>query len=291
MKCISILGSGWLGLPLALKLKRSGHPVKISSRSSKRLAVIRQAGLEAYQYDIDNLEAAVTIPAKTQSSHYAANDSDFLAADILVINITSKNIESFENLIKKIEQSSIQQVLFISSTSVYKNNSNLLLPDINEDNFASLIPCPLLEIETLFQRNSHFQTSILRFSGLIGYQRHPGNFFLAANNDDSMYCKTIKNPDARINMIHRDDCLSIIKKVIEQNCWGEVFNACASAHPLRRDFYRAALSHLGEGEPTFSGQADSEGKVICNRKLKEKLNYSFIHDDISKFDLMPFDEK
>lgn len=291
MKCISILGSGWLGLPLALKLKRSGHPVKISSRSSKRLAVIRQAGLEAYQYDIDNLEAAVTIPAKTQSSHYAANDSDFLAADILVINITSKNIESFENLIKKIEQSSIQQVLFISSTSVYKNNSNLLLPDINEDNFASLIPCPLLEIETLFQRNSHFQTSIIRFSGLIGYQRHPGNFFLAANNDDSMYCKTIKNPDARINMIHRDDCLSIIKKVIEQNCWGEVFNACASTHPLRRDFYRAALSHLGEDEPTFSGQADSEGKVICNRKLKEKLNYSFIHDDISKFDLMPFDEK
>jgi nucleoside-diphosphate-sugar epimerase len=290
MKCISILGSGWLGLPLALKLKKSGHPVKVSSRSAERLAVIRQAGLEAYHYDIDNREPSVTAPLKTQSSTDNTNDSDFLAADILVINITSKNIESFENLIKNIELSSIQYVLFISSTSVYKNNSNLLLPDINEDNFASLIPCPLLEIETLFQRNSHFQTSIIRFSGLIGYQRHPGNFFLATNND-SIYCKTIKNPDARINMIHRDDCLSIIKKVIEKNCWGEVFNACASTHPLRRDFYRAALSHLGGYEPTFSGQAGSEGKVICNQKLKEKLNYSFIHDDISKFDLMPFNEK
>lgn len=278
MKRISILGGGWLGLPLAIKLKETGHPVKVASRTPERLAQIRAAGLDAFAYDIDHIEPV--------------DSNDFLDADTLIINITCKNVESFENLIRKIEQSPIQQVLFISSTSVYRNSSNLLLPAISEDHFASLIPCPLLEIETLFQKNTHFQSSIIRFSGLIGYQRHPGKFFLSHNDDDdSVYCKTIKNPDARVNMIHRDDCIAIIKQLVEQNCWGEVFNACASEHPLRRDFYRQALQHLGGYEPVFSGQTDSEGKVICNEKLKNLLEYSFIHDDISKFNLMPFDNK
>jgi nucleoside-diphosphate-sugar epimerase len=277
MKRISILGSGWLGLPLAIELSQANFHVKASSRSPERLAQLRKAGIEAHAYDIDVLDAR-------KNTH----ENDFLQADILIINITSKNIEAYTQLISEIENSTIQQVLFISSTSVYRNSDKLVSAPVTEDDKAVLVACPLLKIEGLFQSNAHFKTSVIRFSGLIGYQRHPGRFFLATTEDDSVYCKTIKNPDAQVNMIHRDDCIGIINAVIKQNCWDEIFNACASSHPTRRKFYQAALNHLGDYEPVFSGQTDSEGKVISNQKVKELLGYSFIHDDLLDFTKMKF---
>ena len=277
MKRISILGSGWLGLPLAIELSQAHFHIKASSRSQDRLTQLRKAGIEAHAYDIEVLD--------TRKSTY---ENDFLQADILIINITSKSVEAFTQLIAEIENSTIKQVLFISSTSVYQNSINLNAAALTEDDAAALMPCPLLKIERLFQKNAHFKTSIIRFSGLIGYQRHPGRFFLATTEDDAAYCKTIKNPDAKVNMIHRDDCIGIINAVIKQNCWDEVFNACASAHPTRRQFYQAALNNLGDYEPVFSGQTDSEGKVISNQKVKEQLGYSFIHDDLLDFSKMKF---
>ena len=276
MQRISILGSGWLGHPLAVALSKTAAHIKVSSRSQERLGALRNEGLVAYYFDIDSLDTS---------------DEIFLDADVLIINITSKNVESFEQLISKIETCDIKHVLFISSTSVYKNQYNLQQPEIVEDDLSSLIPCPLLSIENLFRKNTHFKTSIIRFSGLIGYQRHPGNFFLETSNPDAAYCKTIKNPDAPINMIHRDDCIGLIKALIKQQCWGSVFNACSSHHPSRREFYRAALKHLGGYEPIFAGQSESVGKVISNKKITDLLNYSFLHNDLLNFNVMPFDKK
>lgn len=278
MKRISILGSGWLGLPLAVELnKTDDYRIKASSRSEERLIAIRKAGVEAYAYDIETLDA-----------QHASQQNDFLHADILVINITSKSVDAFTQLISRIEKSTIQQVLFISSTSVYGNSSKLDLEPLTEENLEQLKACPLLEIEKLFLNNDHFKTTVVRFSGLIGYQRHPGRFFLSADENDVVYCKTIKNPDAQVNMIHRDDCIGIIHSIIQQDCWGELFNACASQHPTRRAFYKVAMKQLGDYDPVFSGQTDSVGKVISNEKIKEQLGYSFIYDDLLDFDSMSF---
>lgn len=279
MKRISILGSGWLGLPLAIELNKASYLVKASSRSGERLTQIRKAGIEAHAYDID---IDIVETEKNPPQH------DFLQADILVINITSKNVEAFTRLVTKIEESTIQQVLFVSSTSVYKNSPKLNSAAVTEDSTEQLKQCPLLKIEELFLNNDQFKTTVVRFSGLIGYQRHPGRFFLTSGEDDVVYCKTIKNPDAQVSMIHRDDCIGLINAIIQQNCWDEVFNACASHHPTRREFYQAAMKHLGDFDPVFSGQTDSVGKVISNEKIKEQLGYSFIHDDLLNFKSMPF---
>jgi len=272
MKLISILGSGWLGLPLAVALNQSGYQIKASSRSTSRLNQIEHAGITAHHFDIEN------------------NDSDlgFLQADILIINITSKNIAAFQELIKQIEESSIKQVLFISSTSVYQDSNNIEQPAISEDNSAALKPCDLLSIENLFRQNSHFESTIIRFSGLIGYQRHPGRFFRQINDDGLSICKPIKNPEALVNMIHRDDCLGIIAVVLNTNSWGEVFNACSSHHPTRREFYNAALQNLAAIKPSFIEGEAAMGKTIENRKVKTVLGYSFKHDNLLDFESMPF---
>jgi len=267
MKRISILGSGWLGLPLAIELKQLGHQIKASSRSIERLNQVEQASISAFSYDIEADQ----------------NDVSFLQADILIINITSKNIDSYKNLITEIEESPIRQVLFISSTSVYRDSQDSNPIAITESNHDALLPCPLLTIENLFKDNSHVDTSIIRFSGLIGYQRHPGRFFTKIQEDGSIKCKPIKNPDASVNLIHRDDCIGIIKAVLEKNAWGEVFNGCSSDHPSRREFYTHAIADYSGTKNlkmNFIASKNSTDKIISNTKVKTQLKYHFVADNL-----------
>lgn len=140
----------------------------------------------------------------------------------------------------------------------------------NDENADSV----LLHIETLFRANPNFRTTILRLSGLVGYSRHPGNFF--ANG------KLVQHADAPVNLIHQDDCIGIIDAIIEQDEWDQVFNGCADTHPTKRIFYSHARALLALPAPSFSA-ADTnelEFKIVSNTKVKQQLNYQFIYPDV-----------
>lgn len=260
-KSISILGSGWLGFPVAKKLLAEFSSVNISTRSADKLSLLAAAGLHPFQIDIENLPD---------------NIQDFLHSDILIINITSKNIAAFTNLIAEIEISRVKQVLFISSTSVYPEQES---PCKESDNLQQSSH-PLLIIESLLQNNSHFQTTILRCAGLIGGKRHPGRFF-AANKQAA---KVIAFPKAPVNLIHLDDCLAIIALIIKKECWGETLNGCADTHPSKEAFYTYNALALGLDRPELSPQSKAVYKVIGNEKLKRLLDYQFIHSDLMRID-------
>lgn len=270
---ISILGSGWLGLPLAHELQQAGYLIKTSSRSTARINQIQNMGITTCRYDIESTN----------------NDESLLQTDILIINITNKNVDAFRSLISNIETSSISKVLFISSTSVYADSDNPNQAAITEVDLSALKPCPLLDIENLFRNNIHFKTSIIRFAGLIGYQRHPGNFFLLKDENNNLSCKPIRNPEGYVNMIHRDDCIGIIKALLQQNYWGEVFNACSNEHPTRRDFYQQALEHISNIEAIFVQREGFLSKKISNDKIIQFLDYRFIHNDLLDFESHTYD--
>jgi len=46
---VSVLGGGWLGLPLALSLKKKSLLVKISTTTDNKLEIFRQEGLEPHK--------------------------------------------------------------------------------------------------------------------------------------------------------------------------------------------------------------------------------------------------
>jgi len=250
---ISILGSGWLGFPLAEYLLEQGYPIKLSTRATNKFHAIKNIGADPYSVDIDQLTPDVLT---------------FVTADTLIINITSKNLIGFQDLIKQITLSPIKQVLFISSTSVYQNTNSL----VTEADNAEITESALYQIEQAFQQCQHFDTTILRLSGLIGYQRHPGRFF---NNT-----KAVPNPDAPVNLIHRDDCIGLIHAIIKQAAWGEVFNGCVDSHPTKRDFYSHARQLLHLDPPIFADDTQKQYKIVSNVKIKTQLGYQFIHPDI-----------
>jgi nucleoside-diphosphate-sugar epimerase len=258
MNTISILGSGWLGLPLAQFFKQNGYNVKASTTSPNRLTELTITGLEAFLVDTENL----------------CNTIDhFLDSEILIINITSKNTEAFQQLITKIQKSPITKVIFISSTSVYKSNNKVVsesdLSELNENN-------PLLTIEKLFQSCIDFETTVIRFGGLIGYSRNPGRFFAGG--------KTVRDPNGRVNLIHRDDCIGMIGAIIEKQAWGELFNGCSDTHPTKREFYTKAALESRNPVPQFDDSTSIPFKIISNEKAKAVLNYQFVYPDLMKID-------
>lgn len=257
MKTISILGSGWLGLPLAKHLVQQGYEVKASTRTAKRFEAIKACAVIPFVVDIENLAGDIEI---------------FLQADILIINITSKNIAAYKTLVSKIETSPVTKIIFVSSTSVYRNTNSM----VTESDGAEDRDSPIFQIEYLFSSKQSFQTTIVRFAGLIGYDRHPGRFFGE---------RKVPQPDTPVNLIHRDDCINILDNIIQQGIWGEVLNACTNTHPSKREFYSHARQVLGLPAPEFEESTDARFKIISNEKIRRVLGYRFIHADLLKIDL------
>ena len=90
----------------------------------------------------------------------------------------------------------------------------------------------------------------------------------------------LKNPTAQVNLIHREDCIALINAIIEQDCFGEIINGCASKHPVREDYYKNAAKVLSLDPPVFDNSQVSSGKkVIDNSKSKELLNFTYKFDN------------
>lgn len=262
MPQISILGCGWLGFPLSKKLLQDGFAVKGSTTSPEKLAVLEEAGLQPF---LISLKAEET----------QGDVTEFLEkSTVLIIDIPPKLrglekenfVAKIEKLIPFIEQSAIEKVLFISSTSVYGETERHVTETTaaNPDTESGM---QLLATEKLLQNNPHFQTTILRFGGLIGQDRHPIKF-LAGKKD-------VENPDAPINMIHQDDCIGIILKIIQTNAWAETFNAVAPFHPTREEYYIHKAIEAGLAPPAFNHQKPSVGKIIDASKVIDTLGYTF----------------
>ena len=250
MKRVSVLGCGWLGKPLSISLLDEGYSVKGSTTTEEKLELLEMNNITPYIVNISDFEEF----------------DSFLSSDILIISITSKDVDGFQNLISQIQSSDVQKVIFISSTSVYGRLNKVMT---EED---VVLKTPLTEIEDLFRQNNFFETTIIRFAGLFGDERHPSNWFKNG--------RKIPQPKGFVNMIHKEDCIEIIHTIIDQNCWGQTFNACSNHHPTRREFYTIAKLSNDFEIPEFEENDVYEWKIISSKKLQDVLDYTFIHDDL-----------
>lgn len=262
MTKISILGCGWLGFPLAKALLKKGFSVNGSTTSVEKVSMLENSGITPFLLTLSEYKTEGEI-------------TDFLEnSEILIVDVPPKLrgsekenfVSKIKNTIPFIEKSSIDKLIFISSTSVYG--------DIHTIVSEETLPRPdtesgkqLLATELLLQSNEYFKTTVLRFGGLIGEDRHPIKFLAGRENLD--------NPEAPINLIHQEDCIGIILKIIETNSWNETFNAVTPSHPSRERYYTQKAISLNLVLPKFNHSAPSIGKTILSNKVETILNYTF----------------
>ena len=272
-KKISILGCGWLGLPLAKSLLSKSYTVKGSTTSESKLDLLKNAGISPFQIQLEQHQIIGKI-------------EDFLKeTDILIIDIptglrreiSSSNemtfVNKIKNLIPFIEKSGIQKVIFVSSTSVYGDSFPIIeITEETKPNPDTESGKQLVIAETLLQSNEHFKTTVIRFVGLLGEDRHPVKFLAGRTN--------VENPDAPVNMIQREDCIGIIEKILKQVQhdnweWNQTFNAVAPQHPTRKEYYHKKAQILNLPLPIFAENLESKGKIISSKKVETILGYSF----------------
>ncbi|MCX2479928.1 SDR family oxidoreductase [Pedobacter sp. MC2016-15] len=259
MKTISILGCGWYGLALGKKLAASGYTVKGSTTSPEKYPALKESFIEPYLVSFQDKEENF--------------DPAFFDSTTLIICIPPKRSSAEQHTyLKKIAKiadaasgTSIENVIFISSTSVYG--------DHNDKVDESSVPLPdtdsgkaILAAENLLKEHSGFSTTVIRFGGLIGPDRNPGRFF-AGKSD-------IPNGQAPVNLIHLSDCIGITLKILENRAFGETFNACSPEHPSRAVFYTDAARQSGMELPQFKDELLS-WKQVDSFMVNQKFNYNF----------------
>lgn len=260
---IAVVGCGWLGMPLALRLKQRGFDV----RGSRRHASLR-----------DELTAAeIPSTALSLTPTISCDDPQLLFAhcDLVVINIpwsykheASYVYQQVAALTQIVLAYQIPRVLFVSSTSVF-NASQGVIDQFTRPEPASEYAQMLFRIEQQLSQNPHFKCHILRFGGLFGPKRHPGRFLAGREVDGG---------STPVNLIHQRDCIDIIHAIIKRDLFPLQLNACSDAHPFRSQFYVRAAQSIGLEPPKFS-QDNSTHKKIDNTYLKQSLNYTFSYPD------------
>ena len=268
---VSILGCGWFGKALAVKLLERGITVKGSTTGADKTNLLALAGILPYQVKFD----------KTTQVY----DPDFFRCDIIVICFPPgfKNgqgkyyLSKIRRVMEAITDQQITKVIYISSTGVYGDyNKAVDESDIPEpDNERGMI---LFEAERLFQSESRFRTTIIRFGGLVGPGRNPARFFTGKID--------IPNGRAPINLIHQRDCVGITEAIIDKKCFGITINACAPDHPSKAGFYSEMARKAQLPLPQFTDEL-ANWKVVNSGCLNEMLHYKFM---IGKWNKYPQDD-
>ena len=239
---ISVLGCGWLGLPLADLLVTSGKRVKGSTTSEDRFLKIEKIGAIPFLLCFPNPD----------SEHQLKT---FFTCDVLIITIpflrTYENPWEYHQLILKVlgfaKRYSVSKIIFTSSTSIYSidsgyvNESSTISLETDRQKVLSAVEMDILSLKGV----------VLRLGGLYGFDR-PIN-------------KTIRC-DKPVNIIHQVDAVGILMAIINSDFNDEIFNVVSDEH----------RNKLGIN---ISGTTD---KIVSNAKLKEKLGYVFVYPTASE---------
>ncbi|MFS4493027.1 SDR family oxidoreductase [Maribacter sp. 2308TA10-17] len=261
-KRIGVLGCGWLGFPLAISLVQDEYKVQGSTTSEEKLAQLKKEGISPFIISLgqDKIDGDV---------------SGFLRdVNVLIVNVPPKlRGQNKENYVQKmhllhgeIKKSSVQKVIFVSSTSVYG--------DVDGDVTEETIPQPskasgkqLLAAENIFRNDKDLDTTIVRFGGLIGPNRHPVTMLSGRQN--------LSNGNAPINLIHLNDCIRIIKSVIADSWWNEVLNGVYPEHPSKQKYYSSEAKKRGLQAPDYYVNNSRKGKKVHSGVLINVKKFEF----------------
>lgn len=257
MKTISIIACGWLGLPLAADLAKKGYHVKGSATTASKLDIIKEKGIAPYLIEL--------------GKNFDEDWKDFLETDLLIVCIPPSSSDdpllALQQIRKAAENKGIQKLLYTSATSVYPSDKSWVTETQAEYIKSPHSGVEMKKLEDVFTESEQLQPCILRLAGLFGGNRWMGKY-LAGKTD-------LPNGDQPVNLIHLDDCIGLIERIIEKEAFPGVFNGCSDEHPTRKEFYKAMAEFKGWDAPHFKEEPSPNNRKVSNAKIKEELGYSF----------------
>lgn len=253
MTRIAILGCGWLGLPLAKHLANNRYSVNGSTTRREKEVILKNARVIPFLIDLEKAPD---------------NLNDFLSVDELIITIppkASNYAALIEGLISKIEASAIKRVIYTSSISVYGDADGIITEDTETIPKRDAV-AQILAVEHLLLRNKKFKSTVIRLGGLINSERHPA-YHLSG--------KLIKSPNELINLVHLDDCIAVISKLLKTKPHTNIYNLVNPYHPKKGDYYTDYCKKLNLPIPIINSTPNAVIKEVSSEKICAIINFEF----------------
>ena len=273
MASIFIVGAGWVGAPLSEHLERHGNRVVVTKTTQAGADTLNSKRIpcEVFSFDSSN-------PDQTVGQLYSLlleNNSEIVIGSFppgFRKGAGKEYADYWQLLISACQKANIKKLIMVSSTTVYPTKPSILyegdaslalaLADSDQANSFSDNARIMLQAEQSII-DSDIDYTILRFSGLIGPNRHPSRF--------ASKLKQVSN-QAPANMLHLDDAIGAVDFAIS-HLHNEVANVTTPNTVSKAEFYAAALKSANSNEPLPPIVNDPD-KLISSKKILD-LGYSF----------------
>ncbi|PLK58201.1 NAD(P)-dependent oxidoreductase [Candidatus Palibaumannia cicadellinicola] len=264
MKKISIIGLGWLGMPLALSLLAQGYQVVGSKTSKEGVEAARLIGIECYQL---NLTPLLEVNAD--------NIRALFKTDALVITLPiGRNAERIENYLLAVQQvvnraqvTAVPRLIFTSSISVYGEKAGFYCEDSPTVPVSPLGQC-LVKLEKWLYKLPYTSVNIIRLAGLVGPGRHPGRFLSGKQG--------LLGGGQVVNLVHQMDVISAISLLLQLSYGSYCYNLCAPYHPLKRNYYPMMARMLGIKPPVYLADINQDKeKIIDGNRICQEQGFEY----------------
>lgn len=273
MSTISIIGAGWLGQPLALRLKQLGHQVYASKTQQDGAYKLVENGLCGF---------VCLLPESNSSSDYKqlVRNLQTQQCDILIGSFPpgfrSGNGEEYAQrwkyLTQAAKEANVQKIIMISSTTVYPATHTTVTEEDASLKLSQTVPLFSSSAMIMLQAeqyviDSGIEYDIVRCSGLIGPNRHPSRF--------ASKLKQISQA-APANMLHLEDAIDSVIFTLS-HLRNQIVNATCPETVSKAEFYQAALNAVGSTEKLPNIVKTSDKRISSKKLVDLGYQYHFNH--------------
>lgn len=249
----TIIGCGWLGTSLSETLVQNGNSVIGTTTTFDRQEILSQKGIKNIIFNLNS-----------QISTEIIDFSDVVVLSIPPFDKTNPNKygEALLHLVKQFHSKT--KFIFLSSTGIYPQKNGSFDEEYHFESGEKLTS--LYQAEKQLSAFLKKRLTILRLGGLFGKDRHPIYSLSGKTN--------IKNPEGKINFVGKNDVISVVQLITEQEVFGEIFNLVYPNFPTRKTYYQQKAIELNLKIPTFDNSS-SIIREISSKKIQKKFGFIF----------------
>lgn len=255
-KRILIIGCGYVGRMLALKLAHDGWGITACVRTEASAAALSAEGLDAIAADASDPRSWDRLPRDCDAAIFCAATRGGGPADYRAVYL-----EGMHRLAASVGRHT--HLVFTSSTSVYGQDDGSWVDETSPTQPEAETARILLEAEAVCLKAGG---AVARLAGIYGPGRSGPLRLLRSG-------QAAAGPSGGrwMNQIHRDDAAGALRFLAQRRATG-VFNVCDDFPSRQGEFYswlaaRTGLPAPGEGIESFSRRG-ATNKRVSNEKLR-----------------------
>ena len=249
----TIIGCGWVGLPLANRLIDLGYSVHGSTSSIEKIEVLEAHSVLPFVYSLEENTRLDSFTSETE---------------LLILTIPPIRREEYtfygDHLRKLVNQfSNVKKVVFLSSIGIYPKRSSIYFEDF--EFLESESKNSLYWAEHQLEEALGDKLIIMRLGGLFGPGRHPA-LSLQGRQD-------VVNPNGVINLVHQNDVINALIHLVDADSSG-IYNVVYPEHPWRKEYYTHVYRKYGLKPINFIISPTIE-KRVDTTKITSDTGYKF----------------